>query len=73
MKKNPKNSSPNTDIDRTMTNVELVSAIFMYYDMLKFQNDWLIFQIIIFKTDTSMQTQKTGVSNAVWFEDNLYQ
>ena len=30
------------DLDRTMPNVELVQAIFIYYNMFKFEVDWTI-------------------------------
>ena len=30
------------DLDRTMPNVELVRAIFIYYNMFKFQVNWTI-------------------------------
>ena len=43
------------DLDRTMPNVELVRAIFIYYNIFKFQVDWTIFLVIVY-TDRHTQT-----------------
>ena len=43
------------DLDRTMSNVELVQASFTYYNVLKFQIDYLIFLSYV-KTHTHTYT-----------------
>ena len=44
------------DLDRTMPNVELVRAIFIYYNMFKFQVDLTIIFSVIVYTDTQTDT-----------------
>ena len=39
------------DLDRTMPNVELVRAIFIYYSMFKFHVNWTIIFLVIVYTD----------------------
>ena len=44
------------DLDRTMPNVELVRAIFIYYSKLKFHVNWtIIFWVIVY---TDRQTDR---------------
>ena len=45
------------DLDQTMPNVELIRAIFIYYNMFKFQVDWTIIFLVIVYTDTQTDTQ----------------
>ena len=50
-------SSRDLDLDRTMPNVELVRAIFIYYIMFKFQVDCTIIFLVIVYTDTHTHTE----------------
>ena len=45
------------DLDRTMAYVELFRAIFIYYNMFKFQVDWTIIFWVIVYTDTQTDRQ----------------
>ena len=46
------------DLDRTMPNVELIRAIFKYYNMIKFQGDWTIIFWVIVYTDGKTERRK---------------
>ena len=43
--------------DRTMPNVELVRAFFIYYNMFRFQVDFTIIFLVIVFIDTQTDTQ----------------
>ena len=57
------------DLDRTMPSVKLVWAIFINYNMFKFQVDWTInFQVIVY-TDTQTERHADGHEYSIVADD----
>ena len=59
------------DLGRTMPNVELVRAIFIYYNMFKFQVNWAIIFLVIVYTDRQTDTHTDGDEYSIDAVDKL--